>query len=272
MAIRVRAGLDVGSWGAVVSTPVAPVRAVRAARPGRRRWRPFNRWVGVLLAVLVLAVTAIGVVVTMIGASLSVSGSCCLAGTPDDGAIVNTTAVQGFLLAGGLLAATGVAVAAWLLLVPRWVNVALAVTALVLVPLWTARLAAVDWRGCPTGDTTGFVPPCGTATVALHRPASPVTLDPGQTVHQHLYVLSRGPFTLAITPGADQVSVRMVDLHPDPTGHSPRPVTTQPSPSGTLIQVPDGAPSLWDITLTSRSATPVTATIELHLIGPDRDQ
>ena len=208
----------------------------------------------------------------MIGASWSVSGSCCRGGTPDDGAIVNTTAVQGFLLAGGLLAAAGVAVAAWLLLVPRWAIIALAVAALVLVPLWTARLAAVGWRGCPTGDTTGFVPPCGTATVALHRPASPVRLDPGQTVHQHLVIFSRGPFTLAVTPGAAQVSVRMVDLHPDLTGHSPRPVTTQPSPPGTLIQVPDGAPSLWDITLTNRSANPVTATIALHLIGPGRDQ
>jgi hypothetical protein len=150
-----------------VSTPVAPVGAAREAQPARRRWRPLNRWVGVLLAVLVLAVTAVGVVVTMIGASWSVSGSCCRGGTPDDGAIANTTAVQGFLLAGGLLAAAGVAVAAWLLLAPRRVIVALTVAALVLVPMWTARLAAVDWRGCPTGDTTGFVPPCGTATVAL---------------------------------------------------------------------------------------------------------
>ena len=255
-----------------MSTPVAPVRPAEEAPPGRRRWRPVNHWVGVFLAVLVLAVTAVGVVITMIGASWSVGGSCCRAGTPDDGIVVNTTAVQGFLLTGGLLAAAGVAVAAWLLLVPRGVIVALAVASLVLVPLWIARPAAVDWRGCPTGDTTGFVPPCGTATVALHRPASPVRLDPGQTVHQHLKVFSRGPFTLAVTPDADQVEVRVVDLYPDPTGHSPRPVTTQPSPSGTLIQVPDGAPSLWDITLTNRSATPVTATIALQLPGPGRDQ
>jgi hypothetical protein len=108
--------------------------------------------------------------------------------------------------------------------------------------------------------------------VALHRPASPVRLDPGQTFHQHLVIFSRGPFTLAVTPGRDPVEVRVVDLHPDPTGHSPRPVTTQSSASGTLILVPDGAPSVWDVTLTSRSATPVTATITLQLPGPGRDQ
>ncbi len=235
-------------------------------------WRPWNRWVGALLAVLLLVATGVVVLVATVGASWSACGTCCCGGgTPDDGVVVHTGAVQGFLVAGALLAAAGVALAAWLLLLPRWAVVVLAVVVLALVPRGAAARAGVDWRGCPTGDATGVAPPCGTATVALHRPASPVRLDPGQTVHQHLKVFSPGPFTLTVNPGPDQVSVRVVDLEPDRTGQ-PRPVTAHESPSGTLVVVPDGPPSIWDITLTNPSAAPQTATVELHLVGPGRDQ